>query len=171
MIISKPQRSSHEKRTRSSLYVSHVLPASKRHNPGIPSDSDSMMVDVNFTNGESIINFNNNYETAIADEVTTAMPEVIPTTMVLMQASSSQMVEQRLQVPQPQAASSIYSQSQSSPDDVPPESASSSTTAFIPYCHQWKKKCRVCVAAGWSGVDCPGSGNWSKCKFRVSNCN
>ena len=35
MLTSQPQRQPHEKRIRSAIYVSHVLPAAKRHQPGI----------------------------------------------------------------------------------------------------------------------------------------
>ena len=38
MLASQPQRQPHEKRIRSTTYVSHVLPAAKRHHPGITNN-------------------------------------------------------------------------------------------------------------------------------------
>src|SRR6266700_3833604 len=38
MLASQPQRQPHEKRIWSTTYVSHVLPAAKRHHPGITNN-------------------------------------------------------------------------------------------------------------------------------------
>ena len=156
MIISKPQRQVHEKRIRSSTYVSHVLPPAKRHQPGISDNSEGMMVDIGFDSAT-----NTNSEMILANNTHNFSVGPLAISADTIQASTSQ-TNTGLHV-NPQAAFGIQSNYTVNEGFQP----MSSTPTFVPYSNQRKRRCRVCIEAGRMGYDCPGSGGRTKCKFRV----
>lgn len=150
MVISKPQRAVHEKRIRSSTYVSHVLPPAKRHQPGISDNSESMMIDIGFdsamnTNSGMIVADEEAHNFSVSSLAIAADP---------IQASASQTNTGLHIAPVPQAALGF-------------QSMSSTSSTFISYGSQRKRRCKVCIEAGRVGLDCPGSGGRKKCKFPV----
>ena len=148
MIMSKPQRQVHEKRIRSSAYVSHVLPPAKRHQPGISDNSEGMMVDIGFDSAT-----NTNHEMILANNAHNFSVGSLAISADTIQASTSQ-TNTGLHV-NPQAAFSIQSNHIVNEGLQP---MSSTPPTFVPYSNQCKRRCRVCIEAGRMGYDCPGSG-------------
>ena len=162
MVISRPQREPHEKRIWSSGYSSHVLPAAKRHRPGIPESIEDVAIDVSFA--ETVLaDSNNDHEMTILDGASnldlSSISAAIPMQASLSQAQMQPQVKR--QVP--------YINNMHSFQEV--QFATHSGTSFISHStvsQRKKRTCKPCKDAGQSGLNCPRSGNRLQCKFRVS---
>ena len=78
-----------------------------------------------------------------------------------VQASTSQTNDTQNLISVPQAPQSNYSLAAGF------EILPSSSTTFVPYANQRKRRCMLCVEAGRLGFDCPGRGGRANCKFQV----
>ena len=173
MLASQPQRQPHEKRTRSATYVSRVLPAAKRHQPGIiNNEMETVSAITEITVAQDVL-----VQNAEASLSSMSSMSVIQDIMMLdTNPPLSGLENQDVMMQDPDIPhSELYSMPGPSSDinmqqSVFPELPLNQS--FTPGVYAvWgeekikKHRCQVCVQAGRDGKTCKGKNNHRHCEF------
>ena len=173
ILASQPQRRPHEKRIRSTTYVSHVLPAAKRHQPGITNkEAETVSTTADIMAAHDILVQN-------AEASSSSAFSVIQDQDVVMQDTNSphsglanqDTIMQGPDAPYPElysmpGPSSDINMHQSAIPALPPNQPSTSGLYAV-----WGKekvtirRCMICVQAGRDGKSCKGKNNRKNCEF------
>ena len=168
MVASQKQRQPNQKRIKSKTYVAKVLPPSQHSQFGVPASLE--VPDIQMGEPDEVEPMMLVDDVSVGDlqatleNVSTQLPvQPGPSAASSSYQLNFQVTTQALSDPQiPQQASvekqlkkrSLQKKGVVSPDNF---------TILPSGC---KRRCRLCMDAGWDGSDCPGSGNRSRCIYK-----
>ena len=176
MLTSQPQRQPHEKRIRSATYVSHVLPAAKRHQPGIINNEMETV--------STITEITADQDVLVENEASLSSMSVIEDAVMLDTNAplfESGLANQDVPMHNPDVHLSELHSMPGPSNDINMQQfvfpGLPLNQPFTPGIYAvWgdekikRRRCQVCVQAGRDGKTCKGKNNHKNCEF-IKVCN
>jgi hypothetical protein len=180
ILASQPQRRAHEKRIRSDTYVSHVLPAAKCLQPGIPDSSSEPNIPVTSqveASHDSIQNMDASSSSATVTQ-DVAMQDQDQNNNISSEPATADITMQSPTWHMPSPPELGFTQTMPVPsnqtnmqyDEIPTLQQNQSSVAGLYMTwgkeRNTKRRCMVCVNAGRDGTNCKGKNNRNRCEFK-----